>query len=94
LVCAKVDDAIAQVKAQQLKSDYLTEAQALESPVAGFGQIWNPAPKDMHIEVERMLQATAAPVVVEAELVGSLDVPGATGGKRTSRLKPAPVRRE
>jgi hypothetical protein len=32
--------------------------------------------------VQRMLQATAAPAMTEAELVGSLDVPGATGGKQ------------
>lgn len=97
LVCAKVDDAIAsssravthqesaQAKAEQPR-DRITEAHAVESPVAGFGQIWNPAPKDMHTEVELMLQATAAPAVAEAELVGSLDVPGATA-KRTSRTK-------
>jgi hypothetical protein len=86
LVCAKVDDAIAQAKAEQ-PHDRLTEAQAVESPVEGLGQIWNPTPKDMHIEVQQMLQATAAPAMAEANLVGALDVPGATGGKRTSRAK-------
>lgn len=68
----------AQAQAEQ-PCDRVAEAQAIESPVAGFGQIWNPAPKDMHIEVQQMLQATAAPAVAEAELVGALDVPGATG---------------
>jgi hypothetical protein len=69
----------AQAKAEQ-PCDRIAKAQSVESPVA------DPAPKDMHIEVERMLQATAAPAVAEAELVGALDIPGATG-KRTSRAK-------
>jgi hypothetical protein len=84
-VCAKVDDAIAQAKAPQPR-DRIVETKAEESPVASYDQIWNPAPKDMHIEVQQMLQATAAPATAEAELVGSLDVPGATP-KRTSRAK-------
>jgi hypothetical protein len=99
LVCAKVDDAIAQVKTQQPR-DGMTESQAVESPVAGFGQIWNPQPTDMHTEVQRMLEiaraedganaldATAAPAIAEDMLVGALDVPGATGTpKRQPRKK-------
>jgi hypothetical protein len=42
--------------------------------------------EDSPTTVQQMLQAIAAPAVAEAELVGALDVPGATG-KRTSRTK-------
>ena len=44
------------------------------------GPVWNPAPKDMHTEVERMPRAAAAPAV--DELVSALEVPGATGGRQ------------
>jgi hypothetical protein len=46
-----------------------------------IGQIWNPAPTDMHTEVQRM---ATAPVKDEDELAASLLVPGATG-KRTRK---------
>jgi hypothetical protein len=42
--------------------------------------------EDSPTTVQQMLQATAAPAVAEAELVGALDVPGATG-KRRGRAK-------
>jgi hypothetical protein len=74
-----------QAKAEQ-PCDLITEAQAIESPVAGFGQIWNPQPKDIHIEVERMLQATAAPAVAEDCPANALNVPGAIA-KCTSKAK-------
>jgi hypothetical protein len=82
---AVVDEAIApidRIDTEQAK-DGPTEAKPVDSPNIIF---WNPTPTDMHDEVQRMLQATATPVTTEAELVGSLDVPGATG-KRTSRAK-------
>jgi hypothetical protein len=46
-----------------------------------IGQIWNPAPTNMHTEVQRM---TTAPAKAEDELAASLLVPGAKG-KRTRK---------
>jgi hypothetical protein len=74
-----------QAKAEK-PCDHITEAQAIESPVAGFGQIWNPEPKDIHAEVQQRLQATAAPAVAEDCPANALNVPGATG-KGTFRAK-------
>jgi hypothetical protein len=48
-----------------------------------FGPIVNPAPTDMHTEVQRM---ATAPAKAEDELVSALEVPGATG-KRTRTSK-------
>jgi hypothetical protein len=83
LLLEVVDEAIApSSESTPLQSTEDDECPTEDEPVA----FWNPAPKDMHIEVQQMLQATAAPATTEAELVGSLDVPGAIG-KRTSRAK-------
>jgi hypothetical protein len=76
LLLEVVDDAIApSSESIPLQSTEDDECPTEDEPVA----FWNPTPTDMHTEVRQMLQATAAPAVAEAELVGALNVPGATG---------------
>jgi hypothetical protein len=89
IVCSKVEDAIAQTnqaKTQQLKSDRITETKAVESPVASYGQIWNPAPTDIHAEVQQRLRAIAA---TEDSPASALNVPGAkvSTGKTGAKAK-------
>ncbi|MGA7932377.1 MAG: hypothetical protein WCA35_02240, partial [Kovacikia sp.] len=72
-------------------------AQAIASPMLLLapastvvcGPVWNPAPKDIHTEVERLTRAAAAPAIAVDELTTVLDVPGATG-QRNSRGKAKP----
>ena len=58
-----------------------TSPMLMLSPASAVicGPVWNPAPKDMHTEVERMTRV-AAPAV--DELVSALEVPGATGDRQ------------
>jgi hypothetical protein len=90
---AKADEAIAgavQAKANQCKCDRAALVLQMEGDRLAreaFASVVDRAVAYATAEtVQRMLQATTAPAVTEAELVGSLDVPGATG-KRTSRAK-------
>jgi hypothetical protein len=83
----EIDEAIAQVKAQQLKRDRAALVLRMESDRLALEALADVVDRAVAYEtVQPMLQATAAPATAEAELVGALDVPGATG-KRTSRAK-------
>jgi hypothetical protein len=92
-VRALADEAITgaiQAKANQCKCDRAALVLRMESDRLAreaLADVVDRAVADATAEtVQQMLQATAAPAVAEAELVGALDVPGATG-KRTSKAK-------
>jgi hypothetical protein len=92
-VQAKADEAIAgavQAKANQCKCDRAALVLRMEGDRLASEALAYVADRAVAYAtaetVQPMLQATAAPAVTEAELVGALDVPGATG-KRTSRAK-------
>ena len=72
---------------QQMNEEITPGALMILPPLTtGFiGQIWNPAPTDMHTEVQRM--AAQSPAKAEDDLASTLEVPGATG-KRTRNAKP------
>jgi hypothetical protein len=92
-VQAKADEAIAgaiQAKANQCKCDRAALVLQMESDRISreaLADVVDRAVVDATAEtVQQIFQATAAPAVAEAELVGALDVPGATG-KGTFRAK-------
>jgi hypothetical protein len=92
-VQAKADEAIAgaiQAKANQCKCDRAALVLRMEGDRLASEALADVVDRAVAYAtaetVQPMLQATAAPAVTEAELVGALDVPGATG-KRTSRAK-------
>jgi hypothetical protein len=80
--------------------DFWAEPMPLIHTPPVFGQVWNPPGRDMHTEVERLLELQYVPLTLAAapepveqpteqapvldEIVTTLDVPGATG-KRTSK---------
>jgi hypothetical protein len=81
----------------EIMDEEITPGALMILPPVAFGvtgQIWNPAPTDMHTEVQRM---TTAPAKAEDELVSGLLVPGATG-KRTrkprAKTEPKPSARK
>jgi hypothetical protein len=92
-VQAKADDAIAgavQAKANQCKCDRAALVLQMEGDRLALETLASVVDRAVAYAtaetVQPMLQATAAPAVAKAELVGALNVPGATG-KRTSRAK-------
>jgi hypothetical protein len=70
-------------------------AQAIASPMLLLapastvvcGPVWNPAPKDIHTEVERLTRAAAAPANAIDELAMAIDWPGATGKAKPKQDK-------
>jgi hypothetical protein len=99
----EIDEAIAQVKANQLKCDRAALVLQMEcdrSAQEAFAYVVDQAvafakaetvqvvaaPVIVEDHPATVLKAPTAPATAETELVGSLDVPGATG-KRTSRAK-------
>jgi hypothetical protein len=90
---AKADEAIAgaiQAKANQCKCNRIALVLRMESDRLAREALASVVDRAVAYAtaetVQQMLQATAAPAVAEAELVGALDVPGATG-KRRGRAK-------
>jgi hypothetical protein len=94
-VQAKADEAIAgavQAKANQCKCDRAAIVLRMEGDRISREALASVVDRAVAYAtaetVQQMPQTIAAPAVAEAELVGALDVPGATGGKqRNSRAK-------